>query len=216
MKIWKKSLVILITMSVTLSSSLATADDNEPKDVSNDSLINDWGNSALTFTVLKKNYDLEALGFPPSNDNISSLSTNFQLHQVKTIFDNKDFNAKSVFSQKTVNQNDDKKFFLQGNYKILKQEKFSLLLTAKIESLSEHSIYQFYSNDFVSRPFALKNTMSYNSYAKLGIIGQYSINEHWYLVGGITSTAHENSVNNQAIYTKKVEQTALIGTTYTF
>lgn len=214
---------LTLMLALTLSSSLSVLafDDNDELDkTAENTLINGWGNSALTFVVLKEDYDMEALGFPVANENITSLSTIpnnvIKTHQIASLFENENFSAESGFANKVMAQANEKVFFLQGSYRMLQQEKFSLLLTAKIESLDEQSIYQFYSNDFVYREATSSAVNATKSYARLGIVGQYSINNNWYLMGGVTSTALDNSASNQPEHNKTTEQVALFGTTYIF
>jgi hypothetical protein len=218
MNILQKFTLMLILALTTFSSALAFYGAETSKQAADRSLINDWGNSALTFTVLKEAYDLEALGFPLSNKNITSLyvlpDNTIKTHQIEPLLHNKNFSIESGFANKGIDQNDEQAFFLQGSYRLLHQEKFTLMLTAKVESLHKQSVYQFYSNDFVYHEAAPAN--SANSYARLGVLGQYSISHNWYLVGGLTSTAHESSTNNLPVYQGKTEQVAIFGTTYTF
>lgn len=221
MKTFTKLMLSLIFTLSILSNAQAYNDDEESTEKSIDSsLISDWGDSALTFNALDKDYDLEAIGFPISNETISSFSAPLinkpETHKIAIIFDNKAFSAESGFSNKAVNQVNNHAFFIQGSYAVVQQEKFSLLLTAKVESLNEHSIYQFYSNDFVSHDTSATKVNGSKSYARFGILGQYSINNNWSLTGGLTSTALENSPNNQVVYSMPKEQVALFGTTYTF
>ena len=178
------------------------------------------GDSELTSILSKESDELEVLTFPLENHNITSLTSSLTdksaPYQVGSLFSNKNFSAESGFSEKSTIAIEQTVFFLQGRYRLLQQAKFSLLLTAKIESLNEYSIYQFYSNDFVSHEKSSIPVNTSNVYTRVGILGQYAINEHWSLVGGITSTAHEKSASNQAIHQKKTDQVALFGTTYTF
>lgn len=223
MKACSKLILPLIFTLAVSSNAQAFSEEGEIKktiETFDSSLISEWGDSALLFNALDKDYDLEALGFPTTNQSVSSLnitSVNEPItHQRDIFFENKAFIAESGFSNKSVNQTDEPSFFIQGSYKVLQQEKFTLVLTAKIESLNEHSIYQFYSNDFVSHQIPTTKVNSSKSYARFGILGQYSISNHWYLTGGLTSTAHETSSNSPLIHNTKKEQVALFGTTYTF
>ena len=220
MKVLNKFILLLIlTFSVT-PITFALDEKKSSEQVDSTSLFNDWGSSALTFTVVAKDYDLEALGFSLSSENITSLSTqpnnSMNRLQMSSVFQNDSFNANSGFSTRVTNQSDKKAFYLQGNYRVLQQEKFTLLLTAKIEYLHKQSVYQFYSNDFVYSETTSAPINATNSYARLGILGQYSISNRWYLIGGVTSTVHESSVKDTPLQHKKIEQTALFGTTYTF
>ena len=220
MKILIKWMISLIFTLSILPYSHAFNEDPGDNQTSDDSLISEWGFSALTFKTINKDYDIEALGFPTSSDNVNSLNTSLlnkvETHQIKLTFTNKAFTANSGFSNKVDNQVNERSFFIQGSYQVLQQEKFTLLLTAKIESLHERSIYQFYSNDFVSLETPTTKVNGSTSYARFGILGQYSINNNWYLTGGLTSTAHEYSTNNELAPNMKKEQVALFGTTYTF
>jgi len=212
-------LSLTFTLSI-LSNAQAYNEEEQTKETIDSSLISDWGDSALIFNALDTDYDLEALGFPISNKTISSLSAPLmdkpETHKIAFKFDNKAFSAQSGFSNNVVNQVNKHVFFIQGSYAVLQQEKFTLLLTAKVESLNEYSIYQFYSNDFVSHDISATKVNGSKSYARFGILGQYSINNNWYLTGGITSTTLEDSPNNQVVYSMPKEQVALFGTTYTF
>jgi len=217
MKLLKK-LTLILTVFASLGA-LAFESDKAAQETVGDSLISDWGDSALTFDVLKDDYDLEALGFPLLSSNITSLNTlpdsSSKRRKLSSLFHNDSFSAESGFAEKVIDKDTEQAFFLQGSYQVMRQEKFSLVLTAKIESLHEQSIYQFYSNDFVNHE-AASPVNSIKSYARLGLLGQFSINEHWHLVGGITSTAHDNSEHSNLVYQNKTEQVALFGTTYTF
>lgn len=215
MKVLIKSILIWILTLGIISNAQAF----DSQDDINFSLISAESDPTLAFSQLKTIDDIETLT-PPSDNNITSLNlalTNPNApYQVGVLFSHENFSAESGFSEKATKQVDHKAFFLQGRYRILQQEKFSLLITAKIESLNQHSIYQFYSNDFVSHDKLSMQSTSSNAYARVGILGKYAINEHWSLVGGLTSTAHENSASNQVINNKKTDQVALFGTTYTF
>jgi len=220
MKIFIKwTLSLIFTLSI-LPYSHAYTEETEDNQTSDNSLISEWGVSALTFKTINKDFDIEVLGFPTSNDNVNSLSTSLlnkvETQQIKLTFNNKAFTANSGFSNKIDNQVDERSFFIQGSYQVMQQEKFTLLLTAKVESLHERSIYQFYSNDFVTRETSTTKVNGSTSYARFGILGQYSINNNWSLTGGLTSTAHEDSTHNELAPNMKKEQVALFGTTYTF
>jgi hypothetical protein len=220
MKIFMKWMLSLVFTLSVLSNTHAYNGEDITKIVVDDSLISNWGDSALTFNALDKSYDLEALGFPISSDNISPFNSPLldkpEIRQIKVIFDNKDFSAESGFSNKADDKVDERVYFIKGSYKVLEQDNFSLFLTAKIESLNEHSIYQFYSNDFVSHDSPYTNISGSKSYARFEILGQYSISNNWHLTGGVTSTTHEGSSNNQPLYDMNKEQVALFGSTYTF
>jgi hypothetical protein len=220
MKIFLKLMLPLILTFSILSNAQANNKEKNPVSTNDVSLINEWGDSALTFNALDKDYDLEALGFPVSNESVSpfnpSLMNKPETQTIQVVFDNKYFSAQSGFSNKAVDQVNEHAFFIQGSYTVLQQENFTLLVTAKIESLNEHSIYQFYSNDFVSRESSATKINGSKSYARFGILGQYSISNNWYLSGGVTSMAHEGSSSSQPVYNMKKEQVALFGTTYTF
>ncbi len=216
MKTLTKSFIIWMLAIGSISNAQAFYNQDEV----DSSLVTIEDDSTLTFSLSKENDDLEALSFPLANNNITSLTPSLTdknaPYQVGSLFSNENFSAESGFSDKSTRQVDQTAFFLQGRYRLLQQAKFSLLLTAKIESLNEHSIYQFYSNDFVSHEKSSIPVNASNAYARIGILGKYTINEHWSLVGGITSTAHEKSASNQPIHQKKTDQVALFGTTYTF
>jgi len=220
MKIRTKSMLSLILTLSILSNAQAYNKEDDPKKPIDSSWINDWGDSALIFNTLDKDYDLEALGFPISTETLNSFNAPLlnkpETHKISIKFDNKAFSAQSGFSNNAVNQVNKHAFFIQGSYAVLQQEKFTLLLTAKIESLNEHSIYQFYSNDFVSHDTSATKVNASKSYARFGILGQYSINNNWYLTGGLTSTTLDDSPNKQVVYSMPKEQVALFGTTYTF
>jgi hypothetical protein len=220
MKILIKWMLSLIFTLGILSNAQAYNDEGTTEIIVDDSLISNWGNSALAFITLDKSYDLEALGFPISNDNISPFAppsmTTSEIHKVKVVFDNKNFSALSGFSNTAKNKVDERVYFIKGSYKLLQKNNFSLFVTAKVESLNDHSIYQFYSNDFVSHDSSYTNIGGPKSYARLEILGQYSISNNWHLTGGVTSTAHEGSSNSQPLYDINKEQVALFGTTYTF
>jgi hypothetical protein len=220
MKIFIKWMLSLIFTFSILSNTHAYNGEDITNIVIDNSLISHWGDSALTFDALPKSYDLEALGFPISSDNISSLTPHFlkktEINQIKVMFDDHNFSAQSGFSNKVDNNVDKRVYFIKGSYKLLQQDNFSLFLTAKIESLNEQSIYQFYSDDFVSHDALYTKISGSKSYARFEILGQYSISNNWHLTGGLTSIAHEGSSNNQPLYDMNKEQVALFGTTYTF
>ena len=220
MKIFIKWMLSLIFTLAIMSNVQAYNDEDMTDIVVDDALISNWGDSALSFITLDKSYDLEALGFPIASDNISPFvppSINkSEIHKIKVMFDNKDFSAQSGFSNKVDDKVDEHVYFIKGSYKVLQRNNFSLFVTAKIESLNEHSVYQFYSNDFVSHDTSYTNINGPKSYARLEILGQYSISNNWHLTGGVTSTAHEGPSNNQPLYDINKEQVALFGTTYTF
>jgi len=220
MKIFIKWILLLIFTLSILSNAQAYDKEDITRKVDDGSLINDWADSALIFNVLNKGYDLEALGFPISKDYMSPFSSPLmnksETHKIKVMSTNKDFSAQSGFSNKTDDKVDERVYFIKGSYKVLQQDKFSLFLTAKIESLNEHSIYQFYSNDFVSHDALYTQISGSKSYARFEILGQYSISNNWHLTGGVTSTTHEGSSNNQPLYDMNKEQVALFGSTYTF
>lgn len=212
-------LSLIFTLSV-LSNAQAYDEEKVTHNVIEGSLISDWANSAVIFEAFEKGYDLEALGFPLAGKAINpsdvALINKSQTRQIAIVFENKAFSAQSGFSHQTVDHVNQQTFFIQGSYRVLQQEKFALLVTAKVESLSEHSIYQFYSNDFVSSEISSRDINGAKSYARLGILGQYSINNNWFVTGGLTSTAHEDSTNNLPIDNIQKEQVAVFGTTYTF
>lgn len=220
MNIVLKWMMLLIFSLSILPYAHAYNESKKNTQASDDPLISNWADSALNFKALDKDYDLEALGFVLSNENINALNppilNQSANHQIDVLFDNKSFSAQTGFSNQTINQINQQTFFIQGSYKVLQQEKFSLVVTAKIESLNDHSIYQFYSNDFVSTQVITSKVIGTKSYARFGILGQYSINEQWSLTGGLTSTALENSANSEQASSLKQEQVALFGTTYTF
>jgi len=216
MKTLTKTVLIWMLAIGTISNAQAFYSQEEL----DSSIVTNEDDSTLIFSLSKENDDLDALTFPSENHNITSLTSYLTDHtapyQVGSLFTNQKFSAESGFSEESTRQVEQTAFFFQGRYRLLQQEKFSLLLTAKVESLNEHSIYQFYSNDFVSHEKSSIVINAPNVYTRVGIIGQYTINEHWSLVGGITSTAHEKSANNQPIHQQKTDQVALFGTTYTF
>ncbi|NQZ88875.1 MAG: hypothetical protein HRT54_14975 [Colwellia sp.] len=220
MKIYLKWMLSLIFTLGILSNAQAYNDEDMNKKDIDDSLMSNWGDSALTFSALDKSYDLEALGFPIASDNIDPfappLINKSETHKMQVMFDNKNFSAQSGFSNKTNDQVDERVYFIKGSYKVLQKNNFSLFVTAKIESLNEHSVYQFYSNDFVSHDTYYSNVSGPKSYARFEILGQYSINNNWHLTGGVTSTAHEGSSNSQPLYDINKEKVALFGTTYIF
>lgn len=221
MKVLIKSILVWILTLAVISNAQAFDSQKEEKQTINSSRLFTWGDSALTFNLPERDDVIDlSLDFPLENNNITSLTPSLTNagapYRVGALFSHENFSAESGFSDKSLSLADKKVFFIQGRYQVLQQEKFSLLLTAKIESLNQHSIYQFYSNDFVSHEKTSIPTSTSNAYARFGIIGQYAINEHWSLVGGLTSTAHEKSVSNQPIYQNKTDQVALFGTTYTF
>jgi hypothetical protein len=215
-----KILINLIFIWMLALGAITNAQAFNNQDELDSSLVTIADDATQTFSLSKENDDLDALTFPLANNNITSLTPsltdNSAPYQVGSMFSNEKFTAESGFSDKSTKQVVQTAFFLQGRYRLLQQAKFSLLITAKIESLNEHSIYQFYSNDFVSHEKSSIPVNASNAYARVGILGKYTINEHWSLVGGITSTAHEKSVSNQPIHQKKTDQVALFGTTYTF
>ncbi|AOW77699.1 hypothetical protein A3Q34_13080 [Colwellia sp. PAMC 20917] len=220
MKILIKWMLSLLFTLIVLPNAQAYDDEKKIPSAIEGSLISGWANSAVIFEALDKGYDLEAIGFPltskatgPSETRLINKS---ETHQIAIVFDNKAFSAQSGFSHQRLDQINEQTFFIQGSYRVLQQENFALLVTAKIESLSDHSIYQFYSNDFVSSEVSSRDINGAKSYARFGILGQYSINNNWYVSGGLTSTAHEDSTNNLPIYTIQKEQVAIFGTTYTF
>jgi hypothetical protein len=220
MKIFIKLILSMLFIVGVLFNAHAYSEEKNSNSIIDGALISDWANSALIFNSLNQAYDLEALGFPISNENISPSNTplmnKLETHQVAVIFENDAFSAQSGFLTKKVDQVSEQAFFIQGSYRVLQEENFTLLVTAKIESLNEHFIYQFYSNDFVSRETVATNATGSKSYARFGILGQYSINSNWYLTGGLTSTAHEESSNSLPVYNMQKEQVAVFGTTYTF
>jgi hypothetical protein len=215
----KWMLSLIFTLSI-LSNAQAYNEDNVNKKIVEDSLISDLGGSALTFNTLDKIYDLKALGFPSTSNTMNTFNTvkvdKPESQSIDVMFDSKAFSTESGFSNQADVQEDERVYFIKGSYKILQQENFSLFVTAKIESLNSHSIYQFYSNDFVSRETSAININGAKSYARLEILGQYSINNNWSLTGGLTSTALESTSNSQPAYNLKKEQVALFGTIYTF
>jgi len=215
-----KILIKLIFTGMLMLNVISNAQAFYDQDDIDSSLIIAKDNSPLTFSITKDNDDLEALNFPSDNTKITSLTSSLTdtdaPYQVGSLFSNKNFSAESGFSEKSTKQIEQKSYFLQGRYRVLQQERFSLLITAKIESLNQHSIYQFYSNDFVSNEKSSIPVNASNAYARIGILGKYAINKHWSLVGGVTSTAHDKSSSAQPINHKKTDQVALFGTTYTF
>jgi hypothetical protein len=210
-------LSLILTLSILSNAQAYNEDDVK---IVEESLISEWDVSISTFNTLDKLYDLEALGFPSISNNMNTFipkkMDNSEKQSIEVMFDSKAFSTESGFSNKTDAQEAERVYFIKGSYKILQQENFSLFVTAKIESLNSHSIYQFYSNDFVSRETSAININGSKSYARLEIIGQYSINNNWFLTGGLTSTALESTSNSQPEYNLKKEQVALFGTTYTF
>ena len=220
MKIFLKWMLSLIFTLTIMSNVQAYNDEDMTNIVVDDSLISNWADSALAFIKLDKSYDLEALGFPIASKNISPFVPSSidkpEIHKIKIMFDNKNFSAQSGFSNKVDDQVDERVYFIKGSYKVLQKNNFSLFVTAKIESLNEHSVYQFYSNDFVSHDASYTNLSGPKSYARLEILGQYSISNNWHLTGGVTSTAHESPSDNQPLYDINKEKVALFGTVYTF
>jgi hypothetical protein len=220
MKIYIKwTLSLIFTLSI-ITNAQAYSDNEVDNKVVDNSFISNWGDSVLTFNTLDKIYDLEALGFSTISNTISTFNSAImdkpESHPVETMFEGNAFSAKTGFSSQADDEVDERVYFIKGSYKLLQQENFSIFLTAKIESLNSHSIYQFYSDDFVSRETSATNINGTKSYARLELLGQYSINNNWSLKGGLTSTALEGSSNNQPFYNLKKEQVALFGTTYTF
>jgi hypothetical protein len=220
MKIVKKWILLLVVTLSILSNAQAYNEDNLTQKIGDDSLISDLEGSALTFNTLDKIYDLKALGFPSTSNNMNTFN-NVKVNKpesqsIEVLFDSNSFSTESGFLNQADAQEDERVYFIKGSYKLLQQENFSLFVTAKIESLNSHSIYQFYSNDFVSRETSAININGAKSYARLEILGEYSINNNWSLTGGLTSTALESTSNSQPAYNLKNEQVALFGTIYTF
>ena len=93
MKILIKWMISLIFTLSILPYSHAFNEDPGDNQTSDDSLISEWGFSALTFKTINKDYDIEALGFPTSSDNVNSLNTSLlnkvETHQIKLTFTNK-------------------------------------------------------------------------------------------------------------------------------
>lgn len=121
------------------------------------------------------------------------------------------FSAETGFLNDISNESDGGKFYLRGSFIVLSSDKFNLSITAKVEALDD---------DLVDYYYGTKNREIYTSdsstNATLGVIGTYSLNHQWKIIGAVSSTTLGDEIAESPLIEDNNYNMALIGTTYSF
>ncbi|MFD2165223.1 MipA/OmpV family protein [Thalassotalea euphylliae] len=116
------------------------------------------------------------------------------------------FNAEVGFVNDISDESDGAKLYAQATYTLLANEKYSVSIMGKLESLDEDMAAYYYRND--------ESTVN----ATLGLIGTYKLTDRWTLLGAVTGTSlgDEATEGTNTWVTEDSYTQALLGATYSF
>lgn len=125
------------------------------------------------------------------------------------------FSAETAFIKSHDESVGSSTFYIQGAYHIFARESLTVSLTAKIETIGDGDILNY----FTTSPYNLTNNTFYKEKAKnttLGIVTSYSISKNWKVLGIISSTNLDNKLEQSPLLKTDNVHVAAIGTSYSF
>ena len=223
----KKRVFILMMMCFT---SLVHADVKQtPSLEKNIHLVEDfssqWGAAALQILGKPTVFSQQALSVNTLNNGVvtsiqnSLMSNNVlsqsQLNSINANYTFGRFYAETGLLSQNSDVLDNSKFYLQGSYSIFIKNNFDLLLTAKYEAIDPVFI-----NNYVTSVEPIIDAQTLFNYdtqqATIGVVSIYSINKRWKLLGSLTTTAFDKSLEDSPLNDINNTHMALIGTSYSF
>jgi len=234
--------MMLLSLMVSATSepiNLATSSNEKSENLSTK-----WGQDALSFSTLIESHTAESLGLiisdpivysstisqinqqqhkfdvnkTDSSYRVSSTlteSTNMNMSTLKAGFSTENFSAQTGLVSHSNDILNSNLFYLQGAYNIYDSEHLNLSVTAKIEAINGVSVNHYFGKQqSLWTEQSLLDKAAKN--ATIGIITTYSINKNWKILGMISSTSLDKSIESSPLIENSNIHTAHIGTSYSF
>ncbi len=143
---------------------------------------------------------------------------------VSDIRENHGLNAAYVFGRFSaetaiINQQstiaDSTTIYLQGAYNIVAYENLNVTVTAQFESMGENQVRGYFGAPEYDVLTVSSNTKRAKNYT-LGLVTTYSITKDWKLMGLLSATNLDKTLEKSPFIDHKNIQMALIGTSYSF
>jgi len=206
-------------------------------------ISNQWGLDALNIPKSLQNHSAESLGLISANiplhsdlatntsheqhwvshsdkDNkyrlitIKNTQLNSEMNSLNLIYNNGRFSAETGVSSYSKNLLFSDEFYVKGAYSLFTNQHLNISFTAKVETLNENSLNQYYGDNRRLNNISIFEQQATNT--TLGIVSTYSITNNWKVLGMISSTTLDNKIEKSPLIEDKNIHMALIGTSYSF
>ncbi len=152
--------------------------------------------------------------FVPDNTQLTSANN----AEIKAGYQKGRFSAETGLVQEESNFNTGERIYVKGSFAVLSHENFTLSVTARFETLNANLSEKYFSQTNFTQPKILE-TSEINSptgevfNSTLGIVGKYSLNQRWSVVGSFTASSYNVEATDQSFVDHNL---AIIGTHYAF